>query len=585
MKLSDYVAEFLASQGVGHVFLISGGAIVHCADSVASHPKLEYICTQHEQGAGAAADAYARINGNLGVAMTTSGPGATNLATSVCNAYFDSIPILLITGQVATFRLRPDKDLRQKGFQETDVVSIFQSITKYAVLVRDAADIRYELEKAVHLARAGRPGPVLVDIPDDLQRVDIDPEKLRSFSPKRAAKKTVAAAKIKKLLALIKSAERPVLILGAGVRVSGVPEQVLKFARDLHLPVLLTWGGMDLMPREDELNMGGVGVCGPRSGNFAVQNSDLVVAIGTRLSQMITGGKQNLFAPKAKKAMIDIDAKELKKFTKNDFTLDLAIECSIPGFIKTCAGAKQKDRFQGWRRRIKAWDEQFPVCLPEYYEQKEKLVSYVFIKELARAAKPNDIVITDAGGNLSWTMQAFDVKEGQRLFSAWNHSPMGYSLPAAIGAALAGKRDVICIIGDGGLMMCLEELATIQRYQLPVKIFIMNNHGHGIQKQTLDTWLNSRYVAVDEKSGLYFPDFIATGKAFGMPSHKINGLEDLRSGLPGILRTKGPVLCDVEIVENQRIVPMLKFGAGLEDLEPKLPSDVIKSIMSLSATS
>lgn len=586
MKLSDYVAEFLEQQGAKHVFLISGGAIIHCVDSVARNPKLQYICTQHEQGAGAAADAYSRISENIGAVLVTSGPGATNLVTSVCNAYFDSIPVIFISGQVATFRLKRSKKLRQKGFQETDVVSIFKSVTKYATQVKKVEDIRYELEKANYLAREGRPGPVLIDIPDDIQRADIDPKKLRSFKPQASKKKVSIGSKVKKLFLLIRSAKRPILILGAGIRITKTGRLAYELARHFHLPILLTWGGMDLLPHDDMLNMGGLGVCGPRGGNFAVQNSDLVIGMGTRLSQMITGGKQNLFAPKAKKAMIDIDDEELNKFTKNDFSLDVAIRCDLREFFKECESLCVEalpDRLKDWRGQIMAWREKYPICLPEYYQRTDAVDAHVFITELSRLVKEGDIIITDSGGNLSWTMQAFKVKKNQRLFSAWNHSPMGFSLPASIGAALAGQRDVVCIIGDGGLMMCLQELATIQRHKLPVKIFLFNNHGHGIQKQTMDTWLNSHYVAVDEKSGLAFPDFLKVAEAFRLPSYNIENHAQLKSKLSEVLQAKGPVLCNVEIVENQKIVPMLKFGAGLEDLNPKIPKEELQEIMKISA--
>ncbi len=585
MKLSDYVVQFLVGQGINDVFVISGGAVIHLVDSVARNPDSRYICTQHEQGAGAAADAYARMSENLGAVMVTSGPGATNLVTSVCNAYFDSIPTIFLCGQVATFRLRPSSRLRQKGFQETDVVSIFESITKYAVQLKQAEDIRYELEKAVYLAKSGRPGPVLLDIPDDLQRVDIQPENCRSFVPENNAAKALLEQPAAKLFEMIKSAKRPVFIWGAGVRIAQQQKEAKALAQCFRIPVFLSWAAMDLMPYTDELNMGGLGVVGPRAGNFAVQNADLVIGLGTRLSQMITGGKQNLFAPMAKKVMIDIDNEELNKFKANDFSLDLKIECDLKDFFAACLpflSIPTEDRFVDWRTKIQSWRDKYPICPPEYYDRKDRVDAHVFIKELSAVAKNKDTIITDCGGNLSWTMQAFEVKEGQRLFSAWNHSPMGYSLPASIGAALATGRDVICLIGDGGLMMCLQELGTIRRYNLPVKIFIFNNLGHGIQKQTIETWLNGNYAAVDEKTGLYFPDFLKIAEGFKIPSCSIENHSQLKSKLRDVLDTPGPVLCDVAITENQRIVPMLKFGSGLEDLDPKIPADELEEIMRIS---
>ncbi|MBI2549667.1 thiamine pyrophosphate-binding protein [Candidatus Woesearchaeota archaeon] len=587
MKLSDYVIEFLVQRGVRHVFLISGGAVAHLVDSAARNPKITYVCPEHEQNAGAAADAYSRITENLGAVLTTSGPGATNLVTSVCNSYFDSIPVIFITGQVATFRIRPNERLRQKGFQETDVISIFKSITKYATQLRKAEDIKCVLQEAVYAATSGRMGPVLVDIPDDIQRAEIDPDKLREFVPPSAHANSDFSA-VKDIFAAIRSAKRPVLILGAGVRLSGTILEALKFAEYFRIPLLLTWGATDIAEYSHELNMGGLGVCGPRGGNFAAQTSDLVVALGTRLSQMITGGKQNLFAPNAKKIMADIDPEELNKFGPNDVVLDLKIQCDLREFFAECERLYtpgEKDRFMEWRQQINEWRRIYPTCPQSNYEKKEGVDAYVFVKELSKAANEGDMIFTDAGGNLSQTMQAFEVKKRQRLISAWNHSPMGYSLPACIGAAFALSKDssnnILCIIGDGGLMLCLEELSVIVKHKLPIKIFIFNNHGHGIQKQTLDTWLNSHYVAVDEASGLAFADFDKIGPAFGLPTVIIRNHEELKAKLDQVLDMRGPVLCNVKIAVDQRIVPMLKFGAGLEDLDPKLPREDIESIMAI----
>lgn len=548
---------------------------------------MTYICTQHEQGAGAAADAYSRITQNLGAAMVTSGPGGTNLLTSVCNAYFDSIPVVFICGQVATFRIRPNSHLRQKGFQETDIVGIFTPVTKYAKQLKNSRDIKYELQKAVHMAKEGRPGPVLLDIPDDLQREQVNPEQMRGFVPPVAAsRKPIPSQILMELAGLIGESQRPVLILGAGVRVSNTVTQAVRFAEHFQIPVLLTWGAADCLPHDHPLNMGTVGVCGPRAGNFAVQNSDLVIALGTRLSQMVTGGKQNLFAVGARKVMVDVDAQELNKFTPNDVVIDLPIEANLTDFFKSCEALYKacgpSESWAEWGWQIKEWAHKYPVCPPQNYQRKTKVDAHVMIKRLSAAAKPGDIIITDAGGNLSWTMQAWEAKAGQRVFSAWNHSPMGYSVPAAIGAALAGNKPVICITGDGGLMMCVEELGTIRRHDLPVKVLVFNNQGHGIQKQTMDTWMNSRYVGVDHETGLYFPDFIEVGKAFGFSTFSIENHSQIDAVLKQVMETPGPVLCDVAIVPDQKITPMLKFGAGLEDLEPKLAAEEIERIMSIS---
>jgi acetolactate synthase-1/2/3 large subunit len=584
VKLSDYIAQFLAEQKIDHVFVVSGGAIIHSIDSVAKRSDMKYICVQHEQAGGAAADAYSRTSGKLGTTMVTSGPGATNLTTSISNAYFDSIPMLCITGQVTTPRLRPNENLRQKGFQETDVVSLFKSITNYVYRIMDPYEIKYQLQKAAYMATNGRPGPVVLDIPDDLQRMDIDVSKLKEFTPPATTPKKDITLKVQELLKLIQSAKRPVIICGAGVRIADAITPTLQFARNFKIPILLTWGGKDIMPHNDELNFGGLGVVGPRSGNFAAQNADLIISFGTRLSQMITGGKTILFAPNAKKVMIDVDPYELTKFTENDFALHLAIESELKEFFRTILprSAVGPDMLVDWRKQIRAWEKQYPICPQEKYDRKDYVDGHVFAKELSKVSQEGDIFIGDTGANLSWMCQALEMKRDQRIFSAWNHTPMGYALSASAGASVAAPdKRIICLTGDGGLMMNIEELATIKRYQMNVKVFIFNNGGHAIQKQTMDTWLNSHYAAVNEDTGLSFPDFVKTAEAFGLKACRLSDHNDL-SKLNEILETKGPVVIDVINDPNQKIEPMLKFGAGLEDLNPKLPPEEVARIMSLS---
>jgi acetolactate synthase-1/2/3 large subunit len=586
MKLSDFIAQFLSEQGIKHVFVVSGGAIIHSIDSVARHPEMNYVCVQHEQAAGAAADAYWRTNGRVGTVMVTSGPGATNLTTSICNAYFDSIPILCICGQVTTPRLRPNDKLRQKGFQETDIVSLFSSITKYVYRVMDPLEIKYQLQKALYIAQDGRPGPVALDIPDDLQRTDIDISKLKEFVPPSVPKSKDNTKDIQTLLSWITAAKRPLVIYGAGIRIAGVIDPALKFIHQWDLPTVLTWGGKDIMPCDDPLNMGGIGVVGPRWGNFAAQNADLIIAVGTRLSQMVTGGKTILFAPHAKKVLVDIDPYELSKFTPNDFHLDLGIESDFPQFFQSLFelshGLNQLDHFASWRQQIKDWEKEYPVCPQEKYKRQDYVDGHVFVKTISKHSRPGDIFIADTGANISWTLQAIEMKKDQRIFSAWNHTPMGYALSAAIGAACASDSRILCLTGDGGLMMNIEELATIRRYNLNVKLFIFNNGGHAIQRQTIDTWLDSQYVGVDEKSGLSFPDFVKTAEAFHLPALQASNHQQLESVINKALETPGPVVCDIIIDPNQKIEPMLKFGAGLEDLNPKLPAAEIARIMSVS---
>ena len=581
MKLSDYVVNFLAKKNIKHCFVVSGGAVVHLIDSVRKNPMMNYVCAQHEQNGAAAADMYARVTRNIGLVMTTSGPGATNILTSVCNAYFDSIPLFCITGQVARFRLKKNKKIRQRGFQETDVESIFESVTKYVKLIKDPLMIRYELEKAIYFATEKRPGPVVLDIPDDLQRVEIDPTKLASFTPPKE-EKTFSDEEIKKMYEMITLSKRPVILFGAGVHIAKCEDKAIEFAKKLKIPVLLTWAAKDLLSEEDELNMGVFGVCGPRYSNFAVQNSDLVIAMGIRLCQMNTGGKQNLFAPKAQKIMIDVDKEELEKFDKDTFTIDLPINADLNDIFSASEklfSNNIKPNFHEWTKQILIWKKKYPICPDKYYKIENEVSPYVFLNELSKVCIEGDVILADTGANVSWTGQAFKMKKNQKIFSAWNHTPMGYSVPASVGASFATDNRVICIIGDGGLMMCLEELGTIRRHNLNVYIFLFNNKGHGIQKQTMDTWLDSQYSAVNVSSGLFFPDYKKIAEAFDIDYVFIEDHSQINSKLNEVFCKKGPVFCDVNIIEDQKIEPMLKFGAGLEDLDPKLPQDEIKENM------
>lgn len=579
MKLSDFVMEYLAEKGVRHVFYVSGGAAIHLCDSASNHPQILPINGQHEEHSAAAADMYYRASGIPGVVVTTSGPGATNIVTSICNAFFDSIPMLCLTGQVSRFRIKSDKALRQKGFQETDVVSIFESITKYVVQVIDPQMIKYELDKAYHSMLEGRPGPVALDIPDDLQREEIDPDQLVGYCPPNQVGIVDHAEDWGEIVEAIKTSERPMLLYGAGVRCAGVEKEAIRFAELMQIPFALTWGAADIAPYTHPLNVHSVGVCGPRSGNFALQRADLIVAMGTRLSQMITGGKMDLFAPNAKKIMVDIDPYELSKFTKGTVTIDVPIQADLKAFFLQKPEWRNDRDLSSWREWIKDLDLKFPICSEERMEKPGLVDPYVFIKELSHQCEDGEIILSDTGANVSWMMQAIEPKKKQRILSAWNHTPMGYSLPASVGAACATGKRVMCVIGDGGFMMCLQELATIRRHNLPVKVFLFDNQGHAIQKQTMETWLQGNYTGADYDSGLYFPDYALIARSFGMDFIDISDHDSLSQRLEEAISQPGPVLCQVQLNPDQRIDPMLKFGAGIEDLNPKLSRDTLDEIM------
>jgi len=574
MKLSDYIAQFLAAQGIRHVFVVNGGAAAHLIDSIAKNPDIDYICTQHEQAAAMAADAYSRVTANIGAAIATSGPGATNLVTGACCAYYDSIPVIYITGQVATFRSRKGTGVRQLGFQEADIVDIFRPFTKYAALLDDPRKIRYELEKATHIARSGRPGPVLIDVPDNLQREDIDPRGLEPFVPQQERKDPGRLTEqVARCIQLLEKAKRPVIILGWGIRLAKAEEEARKLVDKLGFPVLPTWATMDMLPSDHPLVVGSFGLHGTRYGNFTVQNADLVLSIGCRLDTHLTGSPITSFAREAVKIIVDIDASELNKFTKSGMAVDVAINADAKDFLDTINskidGIVTQDTAE-WKRRIVAWKEKYPICPPEYY-QEEGVNPYVFVKTLSRESSEGDVIFVDTGCGVAWMMQAFDFKEGQRLFSAFNNTPMGYSLPASIGASFAlEQKPITCITGDGGLQINIQELATIIRHNLPIKIFLLNNHGYSMIRQTQDQWLESRYEASTVDCGLALPDFVKVAGAYGYKTVTINTNSELRECVRDVLNSDGPVFCNVVISPQHRVIPQVKYGRPIEDAEPLL---------------
>lgn len=581
MKLSDYVAEFLAKQNVQHVFGITGGAIIHVFDSIAKREDIEIICPQHEQAAAMAADAYSRLTKNIGVALATSGPGVTNLVTGVCCSYFDSIPLLVITGQVPRSQLKGNSKSRQIGFQETDTVSIFSPITKYCVMVEDPKRIRFELEKAVYMAKTGRPGPVLLDLPDDLQRENIEPSELERFEPTTSPLKEINPIEIDQTMRMLEKAQRPIIILGGGIKLAKAEEKAVALIEKLKIPAVLTWATKDMLPFDHPLVVEGFGVSSERAGNFVVQNSDLILALGTRLDTHETGSNLSTFAVHAEKIIVDIDSSELDKYEKRGMKkINLLVHGDVNKFMDLLSTRDVHVRdLAPWFKKIAEWKSKYPICPQDYFSQKENVNPYVFMKVLSEESKEGDTIIADAGSNLTWTMQGYRVKKDQNLFSAFNHSPMGYSLPAAMGAAFATKKPIICIIGDGGIQMNIQELATIKYHEIPIKIFLMNNNGYGIIQQTQDMWMESRYVASNPDSGVPVPDFVKIAQAYGIKTVVIHNHDELHDGIRMTLSHEGPILCDVKIDQHQKIIPKLSFGRSIEDLAPLLDRDEFKKNM------
>lgn len=579
-KLSDYVADFLAANGIRHAFVVSGGASIHILHSLHDRPGIEPVCPHHEQSGAMAADGYARVTGGLGCAVGTSGPGAMNMITGIAGAWFDSIPVLYITGQVTTFRLKGDSGVRQFGFQETDIVPMVTPVTKYATQLRDPKKVRYELEKAVHIAKSGRPGPVLIDIPDDLQRGMIDPGTLEGFTPD--ADDTVpapSAETVAKILDLLRGAQRPVIVFGHGIRLAGGVADAQALAELTNIPVLTTWGAKDMLPASHPLNAGTFGTHGTRAGNFVVQNADLVLTIGARLSTRETGAPLTSWAREAKTIIIDIDPAELGKFPAFGRPVDLPVVSDARAAIRAIVAAIRADGnahlpdWSAWRHDVHDWGTRYPVC-PEGARSETAVNPYILIEQLSAAAAANTHFLIDTGCGIAWSMQAMKIRGTQRTYHDFNNTAMGWALPAAIGAALAlPDTPICCVVGDGSLMMNIQELATLRYHNLPVRVILLDNGGYSMVRQTEQQWLGGVNVGTSKESGLGFPDFIALAKSFGLKTAEVTKNSDVVQALKQIFSEPGPVFARVEIPSEKGVVPQVAFGYPIEDSEPHLPRE------------
>lgn len=582
IKLSDYVFQFLAELGVRHVFLLVGGGAMHLNDSLARRNDIGFICNLHEQACAIAAEAYARVTNHIGVALVTTGPGGTNAITGVVGAWQDSIPCLFLSGQVKRPDLMNDRGVRQMGVQEVDIVSLVRSVTKYACTITDPSTIRYHLEKAVFLARTGRPGPVWIDIPLDVQATWIEPEKLLGFDQKdieRSDNSPPLEKQIEEIIDLLNEADRPVLLGGNGIRLAGAQVDFLRLVRVLNIPVLLTWPAMDLLPDNHELLMGRPGSVAPRGANFSLQNSDFLLALGTRLDLILTGFAPEKLARKAKKVAVDVDPHEL---TKLNHVLDRVV-CEdaavfIQEVLKQAERIKRNDR-SAWVTRCQKWKRIYPVVLPEHRQPDDRVSSYYLTEVLSDILQPDDVIVPGSSGfGIEIFLLAFRVKEGQRIFNTTALGAMGFGLPAAIGACMGSGRRTICVDGDGGFQLNIQELETLRRLDLPVKCFVLNNGGYGSITAMQERYFG-RLMGSDPGSGLTLPDLVKVASAYGLTACRITDQSNLRTEIEQVLKVPGPVICDVLIRKDEQRAPSLSsvqrpngtmMSKPLEDLWPFL---------------
>jgi len=575
MIISEYIADFLTKRGIKEVFFIEGSACASLIVAIARNKKLRYYCPLHEQAGAFAADGFFKASGRMTAMVATSGPGGQNLLNGIAASYYDSCPGFYITGQVNSRFVKPTDKIRQRGFQENDIVSMAKPITKYAVMITKAKDIRYELEKAYFLATSGRPGPVLIDVPMDMQRAKV-PKVLRRYNPPPLTKWDIE--KIPFCINMLKKAKRPAILLGGGVWLADAIEDAKRLAHRLKtVPFFVTWNMMDFY---DPLHFGGkIGTFGGDGRNFGIQNCDFLLAIGSRVSGRITGGMLETFARAAKKVIVDIDREELKyQQVKGDLNICCDAKVFIKEMLKSVKPRQEIDDYC-WKEKVKEYRLKYPVVKKEYWKQKGSVNSYIFIKLLSDLMREGDVMVHEAGGNCVVTSQAFEQKAKQRVFSNNGNSSLGYAFPAAIGASIAVKKNVVCITGDGGMNFNIQELQTLKQYRLPVKIFIFDNQAFGITKLYRDTHFQSEYAGVDAAHGMSFPDFGKVAEAYGIKFIRIKDHRELKNKLQKVLRAKEPVVCDVNMVGFYDYKPRLGWGTPIEDQYPFLPRDEFKRNM------
>jgi acetolactate synthase-1/2/3 large subunit len=610
MKLSDYVMDFLARQGLKHLFLLPGGGSMHLVDSAGRNPGFQYVCCLHEQACAFAAEAYAEYTQGLAAALVTTGPGGTNSVTGVAAAWMESASCLFLSGQVKRADRIADRGVRTMGPQEVDIVSIVQPITKYAVTVLDPLSIRYHLEKAVYLATHGRRGPVWIDIPLDVQASSIDETSLPGFTPDPPGGSEELRQQVSAAIDLLNQAQRPVLFLGNGARAAQQSGELRKLIDLLEVPVLVTWKIADLLPEADPYYAGRPGGMGQRGANFTQQNADCLLVIGARLDLPSTAFSHRNFARAATKILVDVDPAEIGKM---QMPIDVPVCADAAAFIREFLHQAQSLTPRNrscWLRRAKEWQTRYPVVLPEYWEGGQgseakstvlangglnthsgndtssgsTVNTYVLMDVLSDELTGDDVLVPGSSGPCSDIfMQAFRVKPGQRIVNAPGLGAMGTGLPGSLGACLAsGRRRTICVNGDGGFQLNIQDLETVRRLNLPIKYFILCNGAYASIMTTQRSHFQGRYVASEPSSALTLPDIVKVAAAYGIRTAEIRNHTDLREGVRQVLSQDGPVVCAVSVSPEQATAPRVTsalrpdgsiVSKPMEDMWPFLDRD------------
>jgi len=584
MRVADFIFKFLSDRGVDTVYMVSGGQAMFLVDAVYQNKKLKAICTHHEQSAGMSADAYGRLTGKLGVALVTAGPGAVNITNGVVGGWTDSAPMMVISGQssLSCVQYQQEHPIRQFGIQGINIKPLVEKVTKYFVTVDDPSKILYYMGKAYYLALNGRPGPVWIDVPLDVQKMGVPASLLEEFRlPVEKINNAVLKEDIGKVLEMLCRARRPIILAGQGVRLANATDEFLSVVAKLKIPVLTSRLGIDLINSDNQLYVGRPGNYGERSANFAVQNSDLIISIGCRLASALVGHDSKNFGKHAKKVVVDIDEEELKK---PGIRIDLKINNDAKRVLAEILKASDKiklPKFNGWINQCNYWKKTYPVVL-DSYKNENPVNSYYFTDRLSDYAGKDDMIIVDTGTCFHVACQVWRIKKGQRFLTTGGLSSMGY-WAASIGACIANNRKrTIIITGDGSLQMNIQELATIKHNNLPIKIIIFNNNGYLLIRHTQKNFMEGRLLGEGPKTGVWCPDSLKIAQAYGIKGVRIDEVTEVETKIKEIMEYEGPVVCDVITPEWQLIIPRIsseKMPDGTlvakpyEDMYPYLPRE------------
>lgn len=594
IKVSDFIFQYLVEKyGIKHCFLVTGGGAMHLNDSIGHTKGLKYICNHHEQASAIAGEGYYRASGHLAVTCVTTGPGGTNAITGVLGQYLDSIPGLYISGQIKTSTYKhtyPYLNLRQLGDQEADIVSMVIPITKYAKTIYNPLDVKYELDKAIAIALDGRPGPVWLDVPLDVQGATVDETQFKEFDPAMEiidpVKHALVDEQIKQLTDKIKSAKSPVIYVGNGVRLAKREKEFITLAEKLNIPVVTAISGSDIIWHDHKLCFGKPGICGDRIGNIMVQNSDLLIVMGTRLSIRQVSYAYDLLAPKAYKVMVDIDLAEMQKPTLN---IDMPIHVNLSEFIDkmlvVLEGEKELPKFEKWIEWGRNIEGKIPTLFDDNPDCKGYANSYKFSDELFKQLHEGDVVVTGNGTAYTCTYQAMQVNKGVRVFANQGCAAMGYGLPAAIGACVSNEKGkTICVTGDGSIQMNIQELQTVVTNKIPLKLFVLENESYLAIKTTQKAFFKGCFTGSNPASGVVCPDMKRIAEAYGIPFVRVSSNEALESTISDVLNAEGAIICEVRMHPEQTLFPKSASfmdketgkmtSAPLEKMAPFMPEEL-----------